>query len=30
LIETRIARQGVLRLDPPGLDVPVAELFPDD
>jgi Uma2 family endonuclease len=28
VIETRILSEGVLRLDPPGLEVPVAELFP--
>ena len=27
VIETRIVRDGVLRLDPPGLDVPVADMF---
>ena len=29
VIESRIAADGVLRLDPPGLDVPVAEMFAD-
>jgi Uma2 family endonuclease len=28
VIETRIFRDGALRLDPPGLEVPVADLFP--
>jgi Uma2 family endonuclease len=28
VIETRIVTEGVLRLDPPGLAIPVAELFP--
>jgi len=27
LIETRIVSDGVLRLDPPGLEIPVAEMF---
>jgi Uma2 family endonuclease len=27
MIETRIRSEGTLRLDPPGLDVPVAEMF---
>jgi hypothetical protein len=26
--ETRVVREGELRLDPPGLVVPIAELFP--
>ena len=30
LIETRIARDGALSLDPPGLEVAVAELFAAD
>jgi Uma2 family endonuclease len=30
LIETRIARDGLLRLDPPGLEISVAEFFPPD
>jgi Uma2 family endonuclease len=29
LIETRILAEGLLRLDPPGLEAPVAEMFPD-
>ena len=29
VIETRIVADGALRLDPPGLDVPVAEMFED-
>jgi Uma2 family endonuclease len=29
IIETRILADGVLRLDPPGLEAPVAEMFPD-
>src|SRR5579883_9046 len=28
VIETRILSEGMLRLDPPGLQIPVAELFP--
>lgn len=28
LIETRIVREGALRLDPPGLDLDLADLFP--
>lgn len=28
IIETRILRKGVLRLDPPGLAVPIAPMFP--
>ena len=28
VIETRIMSDGVLRLDPPGLEVPVADMFP--
>jgi Uma2 family endonuclease len=28
VIETRIFKDGALRLDPPGLEVPVADLFP--
>jgi Uma2 family endonuclease len=28
VIETRILRDGLLRLDPPGLEVPLSELFP--
>jgi Uma2 family endonuclease len=27
VIETRIVTEGVLRLDPPGLELPLAELF---
>jgi hypothetical protein len=27
VIETRIASEGTLRLDPPGLDLPVGDLF---
>jgi hypothetical protein len=26
-IETRILREGVVRLDPPGIEAPVAEMF---
>ena len=29
-VATEIVREGSLRLDPPGLDVPVAELFADE
>ncbi|WP_375463614.1 Uma2 family endonuclease [uncultured Methylobacterium sp.] len=29
LIETRIVSDGALRLDPPGLDVPLADMFDD-
>ena len=28
IIETRILTEGLLRLDPPGLEAPVAEMFP--
>jgi Uma2 family endonuclease len=28
IIETRILSEGALRLDPPGLEVPVADMFP--
>jgi hypothetical protein len=27
VIETRVLADGVLRLDPPGLEAPVAEMF---
>ncbi len=30
VIEMRILQDGALRLDPPGLDVPVGEMFPED
>jgi Uma2 family endonuclease len=28
VIETRILSEGILRLDPPGLEIPIVELFP--
>ena len=28
IIETRILSEGVVRLDPPGIEAPVAEMFP--
>jgi hypothetical protein len=28
VIETRIFKDGAIRLDPPGLEVPVEDLFP--
>ncbi len=30
LIETRILREGALRLDPPGIEVEAKNLFPED
>ena len=27
IIETRILNEGVIRLDPPGIEAPVAEMF---